>query len=133
MLRAVALAAAASALLAACAGSGTPTDLERDTGLRASYEVPIPSDVAYARILRGTRACYDFPFVVEADYFPDKREGRVSASLKTMFSLSTAYVAQVSPSANGAIVRIAYHQDAQYIGATIRSWLVDENYSSCVM
>lgn len=91
----------------------------------------VPSDTAYSRLVQGSRACFPQPVIVEADWFPDRRAGRVSMAMKTMVSVSTGYVVDVSPDGAGSAVHVAYHPSATLVIATVRAWIETGDYSAC--
>lgn len=104
MMRRIVIAGAAVTLMG-CA-STTPKDLE---SLGKFLDAGIAGDPAlvYRRLTIGTRECFsDRSLIVEADYFPDAREGRVSVNVQRINrSLATALV---RPGPEGTKLTIHY-------------------------
>jgi len=92
--------------------------------------VEAPPGVAYRKIVEGARACYERIFDVTADYFPDSQSGRISASMKTTFTMGTAFVVEVQPHGAGSTLRVVSHRSATGIPSNVGSWLAG-NYESC--
>lgn len=119
----------AVAMLAGCAG--TPPGRLAATGDVAVLEVVLPADLAYRRIVEGARNCYERDFDVASDYFPGTGGGRVSVSMRTAFTMSTALVADISSSGSGAVVRLATHPSATAMRSNVSAWLETGTYTAC--
>lgn len=117
-----------SVLLTACAGV-PPAQLAQDADQITLLVEASPSG-AYRKVVEGARTCYERVFTVAADYFPDESSGRVSASMKTAFTMGTAFVVDISPAAKGASVRVVSHRSATAMPSNVSKWLVSD-YTAC--
>jgi hypothetical protein len=117
-----------AALLSGCAG--VPPEGLLNEGDVSSFAVDMPPEVAYRKIVEGARSCYVRIFDVTADYFPEAHTGRVSASMKTTFAISSAFLADIAPSERGTTIRLASHRSTKAIPANVRKWL-NGDYSAC--
>ncbi len=110
--------------------ASNPPEGLRTKGDQRSFNVAAPPDVAYHRIVDGTRTCYARREVA-ADWFPDTSTGRVSMSVKTRFSINALFNIEIAPrQGGGARVTVSYLHGATTFADAAEAW-AQENYSIC--
>lgn len=109
--------------ISAC--STTPEDIEGEQGLPASFVAQAPAEATYRRIVTAARACLggNNATRIDADFFPDTREGVITIQLISPGSLQIAFgTIRVKPGeTNNTQVDIRYKRRS---GANGHTWVV---------
>lgn len=84
-------------------------------------------EVNFRHVTEAARRCYA-RFYVEADYFPDTREARVSMSNRGDFFVAALFRIDIRPRDGGSTVSIAYISDR--FADAAEKWMQGD-YSHC--
>lgn len=121
---AIAVVAVATVLVAGCS---TPAHTLGEDGKTRRLSSPHSSEVTFRRVTEAARRCYPRQ-VVEADFFPDNRSGRVSMSAKNDLSVHALFRVDIAPAGEGTSVEVAYF--APVFADAVEKWLAGD-HSAC--
>lgn len=102
----------------------------RNEGDKVSLVVELPTSTVYRRVVEGARGCYTRIFDITADYFPDTRSGSISASMKTAYTMGTAFVIDITPNGSESKIDVVSHRSATAMPRNVEKWLSGD-YTAC--